>query len=219
MKNILAILIALAQILIPASIQAQTVETRIGNLVVTGTSIFATPSVFTGMTTGAVPVIGLSAVGQLGSDWANFNYTTAGGLKIGTTLTISGVTARNIQMTSSAASSTDIALNNTSAGGKEWVLLSGGSTASLAPAGSYILYNNSDGKLAYTVAPATGNVSFAALAVSKSYAIASLPTGVTGAIATITDQAAACPAKGVAPTAGGAIICPVFYNGAAWVGT
>lgn len=93
MKNILAILIALAQVLIPATGQAQTIETRIGNLVVTGTSIFATPSVFTGMTTGAVPVIGLSAVGQLGSDWANFKYSTASGprLQVGSTGSNSGV--------------------------------------------------------------------------------------------------------------------------------
>lgn len=39
-----------------------------------------------------------------------------------------------------------------------------------------------------------------------------------GEIATITDQTVACPAKGVAPTAGGAFVCPVFYNGSAWVG-
>jgi hypothetical protein len=39
-----------------------------------------------------------------------------------------------------------------------------------------------------------------------------------GEIATITDQAAACPAKGVAPTAGGAIVCVVYYTGAIWAG-
>ena len=64
-----------------------------------------------------------------------------------------------------------------------------------------------------------GTTTFGGLAVMKGYAIASLPTGVNGAIAHVTDQTSACPAKGVAPTAGGALICPVFYNGSAWVGT
>jgi hypothetical protein len=50
------------------------------------------------------------------------------------------------------------------------------------------------------------------------YAIASLPTGVTGMVAYVTDQITAAAAKGVAPTAGGAIKCLVFYNGTAWVG-
>ena len=63
-----------------------------------------------------------------------------------------------------------------------------------------------------------GNVSTAGQVVAGAFAIASLPTGVSGAIAVVTDQTVACPAKGVAPTAGGAFVCPVFYTGAAWVG-
>lgn len=50
------------------------------------------------------------------------------------------------------------------------------------------------------------------------YAIASLPPGTIGMIAYVTDQTAACPALGVAPTAGGALKCRVWYNGTAWVG-
>lgn len=51
------------------------------------------------------------------------------------------------------------------------------------------------------------------------YAITNLPTGQPeGSRAWVTDQVTACPAIGVAPTAGGAIRCPVFFNGTAWVG-
>jgi len=52
----------------------------------------------------------------------------------------------------------------------------------------------------------------------KGYAVASLPVGVLGDIAFVTDQLTAVAAKGVAPTGGGAVNCVVFYNGAAWVG-
>ncbi len=55
--------------------------------------------------------------------------------------------------------------------------------------------------------------------IRRSYAIGSLPAAPkTGAMALTTDQITACPVPGVAPTAGGALVCPVFYNGAAWVG-
>lgn len=54
--------------------------------------------------------------------------------------------------------------------------------------------------------------------VMKGYAIGSLPTGVEGAIAYVTDQITGCAATGIAPTAGGAIRCPVFFNGTIWVG-
>ncbi len=50
------------------------------------------------------------------------------------------------------------------------------------------------------------------------YAIASLPSGTIGMQAYVTDQSVACPALAVAPTAGGAIKCRVWYNGTAWVG-
>lgn len=55
-------------------------------------------------------------------------------------------------------------------------------------------------------------------AVTTGYAVAALPaTATVGARAHVTDQLTACPAAGVAPTGGGAVACPVFYNGA-WVG-
>jgi hypothetical protein len=50
------------------------------------------------------------------------------------------------------------------------------------------------------------------------YTVSTLPTGVIGMFAYVTDQTTTCPATGGALTGGGAIVCPVFYNGSAWVG-
>lgn len=168
----------------------------------------------TGTATGKLLSLQAGAAGT--TEVAYIDYL--GKTEVGSLYATTSNLARLVQLTSANADSTNIALKNTSTGGKEWLLISGGSSAGLAAAGSYILYNNDDGKIAYSVAPATGNVSFGALAVTKGYAVADLPTGVTGAIAYVTDQAAACPAKGVAPTAGGALVCVVYYTGAAWGG-
>jgi hypothetical protein len=54
--------------------------------------------------------------------------------------------------------------------------------------------------------------------VTVGYTVATLPTGVTGAIVHVTDQLTTANAKGVAPTGGGAVRCAQFYNGTAWVG-
>ena len=50
------------------------------------------------------------------------------------------------------------------------------------------------------------------------YTVSTLPTGATGMRAYVTDQTTACPAAGAALTGSGAVTCPVFYNGSAWVG-
>lgn len=64
----------------------------------------------------------------------------------------------------------------------------------------------------------TGIVTVGDILVLKGYAVASLPTGIDGAIAMVTDQLTTVAAKGVAPTGGGSVHCAVIYNGAAWVG-
>lgn len=50
------------------------------------------------------------------------------------------------------------------------------------------------------------------------YTVSTLPSGTIGMRAYVTDQTTACPAAGGALTGSGAIVCPVFYNGSAWVG-
>lgn len=72
------------------------------------------------------------------------------------------------------------------------------------------------GTTALTLSGGTQNATFAALAVSKGYTVDTLPAGVTGAIAYVTD-AVACTFLAT-PVHSGAVTCPVFYNGTAWVG-
>lgn len=50
------------------------------------------------------------------------------------------------------------------------------------------------------------------------YAIASLPSGVLGDTAYVTDQLTTCAVIGAALTPGGSAKCPAFFNGSAWVG-
>jgi hypothetical protein len=51
--------------------------------------------------------------------------------------------------------------------------------------------------------------------VTQGYTVATLPTGTTGMRAHVTDATA--PTYLGALTGGGAVVCPVFYNGSAWV--
>jgi len=62
---------------------------------------------------------------------------------------------------------------------------------------------------------------FVAPARLAAYTVATLPSSgnsIVGDIAYVSDQTSACPAAGGALTGGGSVNCPVFYNGAAWVG-
>lgn len=57
------------------------------------------------------------------------------------------------------------------------------------------------------------------VALSPGFTVSTLPASpTTGSRAYVTDQTATCAAAGAALTGGGAVTCPVFYNGAAWVG-
>lgn len=79
-------------------------------------------------------------------------------------------------------------------------------------------WNSSDNSFTgMQIITATGNVQVYQQLIPKSYAVASLPTGVTGGIVQVSD-ASACPAKGSAVSAGGSAKCIVYYNGSAWVG-
>jgi hypothetical protein len=63
----------------------------------------------------------------------------------------------------------------------------------------------------------TGNV-IGRLLTTSGFTVATLPAaGTAGRRAFVTDQNAACPAVGGTLTGGGAVKCPVFDNGTAWV--
>lgn len=58
----------------------------------------------------------------------------------------------------------------------------------------------------------------ATLRTATAYTVATLPAGAAGMRAYVTDELTSCATPGAALTGGGLISCPVFYNGAAWVG-
>ena len=60
----------------------------------------------------------------------------------------------------------------------------------------------------------TGKLTATNLIVSKGYTVATLPTGVTGAWAYVTD--ASGPTYGATVVGGGSVVTPVFYNGSNW---
>lgn len=53
---------------------------------------------------------------------------------------------------------------------------------------------------------------------TNGFTVSTLPAGTAGDRAYVTDQLTACAAIGSALTGGGAVTCPAFYNGTAWVG-
>lgn len=53
---------------------------------------------------------------------------------------------------------------------------------------------------------------------TRGYTIGTLPTGVVGMKAYVTDQLTVCPVAGGGLTSGGSKTCPVFYDGSSWVG-
>jgi len=66
-----------------------------------------------------------------------------------------------------------------------------------------------------TAANASGTLKAAVVGTTTAYTVATLPTGFAGARAYVTD--ATLPTYLGTLTGGGAVVCPVFYNGTAWV--
>lgn len=64
---------------------------------------------------------------------------------------------------------------------------------------------------------AAGAIVSGATIQTAGYNVSTLPAGTKGMRAYVNDQTAACPAVGVGMTGGGSVVCPVFYNGTAWV--
>ena len=66
-----------------------------------------------------------------------------------------------------------------------------------------------------TISPTGASITVTKPIVLQGYTVATLPTGVTGMTAYVTDATA--PTYNAALVGGGAVVVPVFYNGAAWV--
>jgi hypothetical protein len=132
-----------------------------------------------------------------------------------------------------AASSSPVAQNTaaqsgsgTNISGQNWTIVGSLSTGT-GTSGDVILQTGSSGAAAtvlntaataLTLKGVTQNALFGAQFVSKGYTVSTLPSGVTGGRAHVTDQLTTCAVPGAALTGGGSVICPVFYNGSAWVG-
>lgn len=71
---------------------------------------------------------------------------------------------------------------------------------------------------AVTIKGETQETIFTAPIRLKGYTVSGLPAGNQGDYAFVTDQSTTCAVAGAALTGGGAVVCPVFYNGTAWVG-
>lgn len=93
------------------------------------------------------------------------------------------------------------------------------------------LSSNSDGVLTFTNSAASNFFTITVGTVAQGspaqfngpiktggFTVAGLPTGIVGDRAYVTDQMTTCAVAGAALVGGGAVICPVFFNGTAWVG-
>lgn len=68
-----------------------------------------------------------------------------------------------------------------------------------------------------TNTPSTSATTIAGTLKTNGYTVSTLPAGAIGMRSYVTDQTTSCPITGGALTGSGAITCPVFYNGTAWV--
>ena len=111
------------------------------------------------------------------------------------------------------------AATDTNVGGANLTVTSGNGTGTGTPSSlifqTPVVVGSGTGAQTQTTGLTVKNGTF----ISTGYTVASLPTvHVAGARAHVTDQLTTCAAIGVAPTGGGALTCPVFDNGTAWVG-
>lgn len=83
------------------------------------------------------------------------------------------------------------------------------------PTGAFHLYT---GGVEHLTVSTTGLTTIAGPIKTAGYTVSTLPAGSIGMRAYVTDQLTTCVATGVALVGGGAVVCPAFYNGSAWVG-
>lgn len=138
---------------------------------------------------------------------------TAASLQLGAADASTAV-AQTLRVQSVVAGTNNIA-------GANWTLIGSLSTGNAA-SGDIILQTGGTGAAAAvqnTAATVLQATSTGVVKIGKGSTVALLPAGsLVGARAYVTDQLTTCAALGVAPTGGGAVTCPVFYNGSAWVG-
>jgi hypothetical protein len=145
----------------------------------------------------------LAAWGLTGADFAVDALTLTDNSTAASTVVTNNMSA-SIGIPTLAATNTAVTYTNAAS------LYIAGSPA----AGSHVTITNP-----YALDVGAGNSYFGGpVVISPGYTVGTLPAGVTGMRAYVTDQTTACPLAGAALTGNGAVTCPVFYNGSAWVG-
>ncbi len=189
----------------------------------TGLGMYSSGWQLTASTNGTIRMRSLAVLGFCSADAANgtldamWTRSAAATIQQGNAASASPV-AQTLQAQGSR-SGTD---NDTA--GASFTFRPGAGTGAATP-GALILQSYVKVASGSTVQTATdtvtlnnGNATLGGMLITKGYAIGSLPTGVTGAVVHVTDQITAPAAKGVQPTAGGAIKCLVVFDGTNWVG-
>ena len=157
--------------------------------------------------TGTTTVSGITSIGK----------TTAPAAGI---LGIKAGTNQNIEVRAGVTDATAIAINAVNDAGAAFVPLE--LLGSRITVGAALRYGGVDlansvtgtGSMVLSASPTlTGRIT------TGGYTVAGLPAAPgTGARAYVTNQVTTCAVTGAALTGGGAVTCPVFYNGTAWVG-
>lgn len=192
-------------------------------IVITG-SANATPNVITFTRGTFTESMRINSTGQVG-------IGTGGTITSGTTLEVNGISKTNLGVfsgtLSSYTSSTGALYAYYSSGGvlgsysdnsgTKSTFSIDGSVIQLRTTGSANLYIASSGgvSIGNTTDAGAGNLSVSGTVKTQGYTVATLPTGSIGMKAYVTDAVA--PTFLGTLTGGGAVKCPVFYNGTAWV--
>jgi hypothetical protein len=159
---------------------------------------------------------GAALISRLADDSAHANFECA---QINTTGSIVANGGSNISWNARSAMGSavngDIKLSN--AAGNDFNLLTFGGATSSYPAlkrsSATLVVRLADDSGDATIT--AGNVISTGIVRTRSYTVATLPAGTQGDMAYVTDATA--PTYLGALTGGGAVVCPVFYNGTIWV--
>jgi len=167
--------------------------------------------------------------GSGGSVVERLRIDSSGNVGIGTSspstqLHIASATAKT-RIDTTAAASNNPELQLTAVARQFNIGVGGATFATTALQGSYYIYDNTaatyrmvidvNGNVGVGTSSPTGKLDVAGTIKTLGYTVATLPTGVVGARAYVTNALA--PTYGATVVAGGAVVIPVFYNGANWI--
>jgi hypothetical protein len=135
---------------------------------------------------------------------------------------------RNTNNTASNSEAISFINSNSSGAGAQIMVLNGTQTASNSGTIVFVTYNagtaaeamriDNSQNVAIGTTTTAGKLNVAGTIKTLGYTVSTLPAGTVGMFSYVTDQLTTCAVAGAALTGGGAVTCPVFYNGAAWVG-